>query len=119
MSEPGQPDLDRARSAFILLAWLAYYRASRSLQLADLVTYYFVAPLFVVATVGAASERIRRPGPLARDVLIGFAGVLIAATPSGGAPLTPVGLALLAALLLGAARPCWPARSPRASARRR
>ena len=32
-------------------------------------------------------------------VLIGFAGVLIAATPSGGAPFEAIGLALLAAML--------------------
>ncbi len=41
-----------ARSIFILAAWLCYYTAARTLQLADLVTLYFAAPLFVVAMSG-------------------------------------------------------------------
>jgi S-adenosylmethionine uptake transporter len=86
------------RSAFILLAWLAYYRASRSLQLADLVTYYFVAPLFIVGLSAPILKEYVGPGRWLA-VLIGFAGVLIAATPSGGAPLEAIALALLAAML--------------------
>ena len=84
------------RSALILIAWLAYYRASRTLQLADLVTYYFVAPLFVV---GLSAPLLKEHVGLGRwlAVLVGFAGVLIAANPVGGAPLEPVALALLAA----------------------
>ena len=58
---------DRVRAALILVAWLAYYRASRSLQLADLVTYYFAAPLFVVGMSAPLLARICRAGPLARD----------------------------------------------------
>src|SRR5271154_7577521 len=84
------------RSALILFAWLAYYRASRSLQLAELVTYYFVAPLFVVAlSAPMLKERVGLGRWLA--TLLGFGGVLIAAAPGGGAALAPVGLALLAA----------------------
>lgn len=88
-----------SRSVLILIAWIAYYRASRSLQLADLVTYYFVAPLFVV---GLSAPLLKEYVGPARwfAVLIGFTGVLIAATPSSGAPLEPVLLALIAAL-------CW------------
>jgi len=48
MAKPRNALAIGVRAALILLAWLAYYRASRSLQLADLVTYYFAAPLFVV-----------------------------------------------------------------------
>ncbi len=84
------------RSALILIAWVAYYRASRSLQLAELVTYYFVAPLFVVAlSAPLLKERVG----LGRwgATILGFSGVLVAAAPGGGAPLAPVGLALLAA----------------------
>jgi S-adenosylmethionine uptake transporter len=84
------------RSALILVAWLAYYRASRTLQLAELVTYYFVAPLFVVAlSAPLLKERVG----LGRwsATLLGFGGVLVAAAPGSGAPLAPVGLALLAA----------------------
>lgn len=84
------------RSALILIAWVAYYRASRSLQLAELVTYYFVAPLFVVAlSAPLLKERVGVGRWLA--TLLGFGGVLVSAAPGGGAPLAPVGLALLAA----------------------
>jgi len=84
------------RSALILVAWLAYYRASRSLQLAELVTYYFVAPLFVVAlSAPLLKERVGIGRWLA--TALGFSGVLVAAAPGGGASLAPVGLALMAA----------------------
>jgi S-adenosylmethionine uptake transporter len=85
------------RSALILIAWGCYYTASRSLQLAELVTYYFVAPLFVVAlSAPLLGERVGagRWGA----TLLGFGGVAIAAAPGAGAPLVPVGLALAAAL---------------------
>ena len=84
------------RSALILAAWLAYYRASRSLQLAELATYYFVAPLFVVALSAPLLKERVGPGRWAATAL-GFSGVLIAAAPGAGASLAPVGLALLAA----------------------
>ena len=87
------------RATLILIAWLAYYRASRSLQLADLVTYYFVAPLFVVGLSAPLLKEHVGPGRWLA-VLIGFAGVLLAAAPSSGAPLEPIALALIAAL-------CW------------
>ncbi len=84
------------RSALILIAWFAYYRASRTLQLAELVTYYFVAPLFVVAlSAPLLKERVGIGRWLA--TLLGFGGVVISAEPGGGSPLAPVGLALLAA----------------------
>ena len=74
LSEPRQPAARSSlRSALILLAWLAYYRASRSLQLAELVTYYFVAPLFVVGAVGAAAEGARRARAAGWRRLLGFA----------------------------------------------
>jgi S-adenosylmethionine uptake transporter len=86
------------RSALILFAWLAYYRASRELQLADLATYYFAAPLFVVGISAPILHEYVGPGRWLAT-LLGFGGVLIAANPTVvGAPLAPVGLALLAAL---------------------
>jgi S-adenosylmethionine uptake transporter len=87
------------RSALILLAWLAYYRASRSLQLAELATCYFAAPLFVVGMSAPILREYVGPGRWLAT-LLGFSGVLIAANPARGAPLEPVGLALLAAV-------CW------------
>ena len=85
------------RSALILFAWLAYYRASRELQLADLATYYFAAPLFVVGISAPILHEYVGPGRWLAT-LLGFSGVLVAANPTVGAPLAPVGLALLAAL---------------------
>jgi S-adenosylmethionine uptake transporter len=85
------------RAALILISWMAYYRSARSLQLAELVTYYFVAPLFVVAlSAPLLKERVGIGRWLA--TLLGFCGVLISAAPGGGSPLAPVGLALLSAL---------------------
>jgi S-adenosylmethionine uptake transporter len=84
------------RSALILVAWVCYYRASRSLQLAELVTYYFVAPLFVVALSAPLLKERVGLGRWAAT-LLGFGGVLVAANPGAGAPLLPVGLALFAA----------------------
>ena len=87
------------RSAFILVAWIAYYTASRSLQLAQLVTFYFAGPLFVVAMSGPVlGERVGAGRWFA--TLLGFAGVLVAANPSGGGDFTPTALALGAAM-------CW------------
>ena len=85
------------RSALILVAWLAYYRASRTLQLADLVTYYFAAPLFVVALSAPVLREYVGAGRWFATGL-GFCGVVIAANPTGGAPVQPVALALLAAV---------------------
>ena len=84
------------RSSLILVAWLAYYTASRTLQLADLVTYYFAAPLFVVAMSAPILKEYVGPARWLAAI-IGFCGVLIAANPGGGAPLQPVGFALFAA----------------------
>jgi S-adenosylmethionine uptake transporter len=88
-----------ARSIFLLAAWLSYYTAARSLQLAELVTLYFAAPLFVVAMSGPLLGEIVGPWRWLATAL-GFAGVVIAANPQGGAEAWPVALALIAAV-------CW------------
>ena len=97
MAKPRNALAIGVRAALILLAWLAYYRASRSLQLADLVTYYFAAPLFVVGMSAPLLHEYVGPGRWLAT-LVGFGGVLIAANPAGGAPVEPVALALLAAV---------------------
>jgi S-adenosylmethionine uptake transporter len=88
-----------SRATMILVAWLAYYRASRSLPLADLVTLYFAAPLFVIALAGWALGEVVGPWRWA-CALLGFGGVMIAAdlveAPNPGAAM----LALFAAF-------CW------------
>ena len=87
------------RSALILVAWLAYFTASRSLHLAEMVTLYFSAPIFaVVLSILVLKETVG----LVRwgATLLGFVGVVIAAEPAGAINLVPVILVLVAAF-------CW------------
>lgn len=86
------------RSLLLLGAWLSYYNAAREMQLAELTTLYYAAP--VVATLLAVpilKERVTLPRWTA--VVVGFVGVLIASDPTGLALRPPVYLALLAAFL--------------------
>jgi S-adenosylmethionine uptake transporter len=85
------------RAALILIAWLAYYTASRSLQLAELVTLYFAAPLFVVAMSNPILGEIVGPWRWLATI-VGFCGVLIAANLSSAPDVWPALLALFAAL---------------------
>ncbi|MDG4878037.1 DMT family transporter [Mesorhizobium sp. WSM4935] len=90
------------RSAFTLAAWLCYYNAARSLQLAELTTIYYAAPIIVtVLSVLILSETV----PLLRwiAVVIGFVGVFIACDPTRLGLSVPVLLVLAAAVLWGIA----------------
>ncbi len=88
-----------ARAGLILAAWLSYYNAAAHLELAELTTLYFAAPIVavVLATV-VLKERVVVSRWLA--VLGGFGGVILAADSHGGGALLPIGLALFAAC-------CW------------
>ena len=86
------------RSAFTLGAWLCYYNAARALQLAELTTIYYAAPIIVtVLSVFMLGETV----PLLRwlAVLVGFAGVFIACDPTRLGLSLPTLLVLAAALL--------------------
>ncbi|WFP75233.1 DMT family transporter [Mesorhizobium sp. WSM4906] len=90
------------RSAFTLAAWLCYYDAARSLQLAELTTIYYAAPIIVtVLSVVILGETV----PLLRwvAVFIGFAGVFVACDPTRLGLSMPVMLVLAAAVLWGIA----------------
>ncbi|PBB93341.1 EamA family transporter [Mesorhizobium sp. WSM3864] len=90
------------RSAFTLAAWLCYYNAARSLQLAELTTIYYAAPIIVsVLSVVMLGETV----PLLRwaAVFVGFVGVFIACDPARLGFSLPVLLVLAAALLWGIA----------------
>lgn len=84
------------RSFLILTAWLCYYTAARDLQLAELTTIYYAAPIFItVLSVFMLHEKV----PLARwaAVAIGFAGVYVACDPAELGLSLPVMLVLAAA----------------------
>ncbi|KRA99495.1 hypothetical protein ASD83_02970 [Devosia sp. Root685] len=85
------------RGLLTLAAWVMYYSAGRDLQLAEMTTLYYFAP--VLTTVLAAiflKERLT----LARvgAASIGFFGVIVAANPGGFTLSLPVVMVLLAAL---------------------
>jgi drug/metabolite transporter (DMT)-like permease len=87
------------RSFLILTAWLCYYTAARDLQLAELTTIYYAAPIIItVLSVFVLGEKV----PLLRwsAVAIGFAGVYIACDPAN------LGFSLPVLLVLSAAC-CW------------
>lgn len=84
------------RSVMILVAWLSYYSAARHLPLADLVTLYFAAPIFVLLlSIVILKERVTAARWIAS--LVGFAGVVLAVDPTGAVNLVPAVLALVGA----------------------
>lgn len=90
------------RSFLIFASWLCFYTAARDLQLAELTTIYFAAPIVVtVLSVLILKEKV----PLIRwlAVLVGFAGVFIACNPANLGISRPVLLVLAAAFGWGLA----------------
>jgi len=88
------------RSFLILSAWLCFYTAARDLQLAELTTIYYAAPIIItVMSVFILKETV----PLARwgAVALGFVGVFVACDPAELGVSLPVLLVLAAALLWG------------------
>jgi len=88
------------RSFLILSAWLCYYTAARDLQLAELTTIYYAAPIIItVMSVFILKETV----PLARwgAVALGFVGVFVACDPAQLGVSLPVLLVLAAAFLWG------------------
>jgi drug/metabolite transporter (DMT)-like permease len=87
------------RAVLTLAAWCMYYSAGRELQLAEMTTLYYFAP---VLTTILAVIFLKEQLTLARvgAAGIGFFGVLVACNPAG------LGLSLPAILVLAAAL-CW------------
>ena len=87
------------RAVLILVAWITYYSAARVLGLAELVTLYFAAPIFVLLlSVPVLGETVTPARWTA--VLVGFTGVVLAADPGGDIKLVPALMVLFAAF-------CW------------
>jgi drug/metabolite transporter (DMT)-like permease len=88
------------RSFVILAAWLCYYTAARDLQLAELTTIYFAAPIIVtILSVWLLKEVVPPIRWIA--VFTGFAGVFIACNPLAIGLSLPVLMVLAAAALWG------------------
>jgi len=87
------------RGLMTMAAWVMYYSAGRQLQLAEMTTLYYVAP---VLTTVLAVIFLREQLTLARvgGAAIGFFGIIVAANPSGFTIGLPVLMVLAAAL-------CW------------
>lgn len=87
------------RAALMLTAWLFYYNAAARLPLGQLTTLYFAAPIVAVLLSGPVLRERVDPARWSA-VLVGFAGVVLAARPAAALDLVPAGMALVAAC-------CW------------
>ena len=97
IKSPNKPML-LLRGMLTLAAWCMYYPAGKELQLAEMTTLYYVAPVItVVLAVVFLKERLTlaRVGASA----IGFFGVVVAMNPAGITIGVPALLALGAAFL--------------------
>src|SRR5690606_21473482 len=85
------------RGLMTMAAWVMYYTSGRELQLAEMTTLYYVAP---VLTTVLAVIFLKEQLTLARvgGASIGFFGIVVAANPTGFTIGWPVVLVLCAAL---------------------
>lgn len=85
------------RGLMTLAAWIMYYSAGRDLQLAEMTTLYYVAP--IITTILAVIF-IKEQLTLARigGASIGFFGIVVAVNPGGFTIDLPVIMVLAAAL---------------------
>lgn len=86
------------RAVLTLCAWFMYYSTGRELQLAEMTTLYYVAPIItIVLAVIFLKERptLARVGAAA----IGFFGIVVACNPAGISIGLPALMVLAAALL--------------------
>lgn len=86
------------RSMIILSAWLCFYLAAETLAFGQLITLYFVAPVFVALMSGPILREPLAPAQWL-PVGLGLAGVMIASDMPTLNVTTPVLLALAAAML--------------------
>jgi drug/metabolite transporter (DMT)-like permease len=88
------------RGVLTVSAWLCYFSAAPTMQLAQLLTLYFAAPVMV--TLMASPLLGERVTPVRwASVGIGFAGVLVASDPFGVRATLGTALVLIAACLWG------------------
>ena len=86
------------RGFLILGAWLCYYNAARTLQLAELTTLYFATPVLVtLLAIPLLGERIDQGRWI--PVVLGFGGVIVASGVASFTLSLATGLAFSAAVL--------------------
>ena len=97
-----RPGLQALRAGLLAVEGLGFYAAVAYLPLADVVTYWLAAPIYVAALAPLVlGERVR--GSVWAAIGLGFVGVLMAPNPSQ-AGLTPAaGIALLGSAALAGA----------------
>ncbi|MDR3514886.1 MAG: DMT family transporter [Azospirillaceae bacterium] len=84
------------RAGLMLVAWLCYFTAARSLGLAELISIYFVAPLIVAILAGPVlGEQVRKSTWVA--LVIGFCGIIVITNPTSPTALGAAALTLLSA----------------------
>ena len=87
------------RAALMLGAWQLFYNAARHLELAELTTLYFSAPIIVMfLSILVLKEKVG-PGRWAACAL-GFIGVVVAANPTHSPNLVPAAMCIAAGF-------CW------------
>lgn len=87
------------RAALMLIAWLLFYNSARYLELAELTTLYFSAPLIVVLlSILVLKETVGLGRWLA--CIGGFIGVIVAANPTHSPNLLPAACCVAAGF-------CW------------
>jgi drug/metabolite transporter (DMT)-like permease len=86
------------RSVLTLAAWICFYNAARTLQLAELTTIYYAAPI-IITVLSVVMLREKVPAVRWLAVFIGFAGVFVACDPTRLGLSMPVLLVLAAAVL--------------------
>jgi|GEM_PF-455722 len=87
------------RAALMLGAWLLFYNAARHLELAELTTLYFSAPIMVMfLSILVLKEKIG-PGRWIACA-VGFVGVTVAANPTHSPNLIPAAMCIVAGF-------CW------------
>jgi len=96
MLASGNKGMHLLRGVMTLAAWLMYYNAAREMQLAEMTTLYYFAPII---TIVLAVIFLKEQLTLARvgAAAIGFFGVIVAVNPTG------VAIGLPAIMVLGAA----------------
>lgn len=87
------------RAALMLVAWLLFYNAARTLGLAELTTLYFSAPIMVMfLSILVLKETIGTGRWIA--CIGGFIGVVVAANPTHSPNLLPAAMCVVAGF-------CW------------